>query len=659
MHYVGRWITPLCLFLVLGALPTYAQPPVTAEITDTVVTPPTADELIAKIAAMRSGESLEIVFPKGITNIDKPIDLPNSKKISIRGEFGAKVVLTSTVVGDCIFRLKNDRDSWVGSLRVQDLELQARAAAKQSCFGTDQSDKVNHNMIRLENLQMSSTGYNIYFNNQEYTISPTFRNLRGNHGLYWGGATHSASDLTIEGCRFHNGTRGPQIYVSGARKWTIRNNITEGSVRWDTDVDPDAVDVLKTRGVLLNNPGPNSGNLHAHWCEYWIDLPDYFNITIRYAFNNGGANRPSDYWLTQTSLHKFQAINTSTTDAFSIYANCSTWSMPIFTDPQQFKTSGKVHVYVNGGEVHRRYKFDNPNVTITSGTIITPNFGTDHYKDNVSTLYVYRGGTGVYTPSATKGNWSSCRPYVQHHPKYGHSLVFKSSVKLEGHAFVANMPRSLSNGQPSQEVWVCCPHFAGATITGNGTGIGVVGSIGNRFYYEAGNTPKRYVGSCTDTPTVQFFRINSIDNTSGKWAQIFTSAVWRGGFGDSPEIAENYECYEWPNEPGPPLGTSVVGDKCRPLVLTSPINYWVCTEAGTSRPIATTANAVKNVASLTAVGDITELLIGDFVDVAGASGVYRVMDIADGVVTLDRKLVSPADLVGAAVTNHGPVWTEK
>lgn len=599
-------------------------------------------------------DAIDIFFPKGTYNISAPILIPNSKKVSIRGEIGSLLVLTSLTPGDCIFKVFNDRDSWSGSLYAYGLRLRARSAPGQSCFGTDQSDKVNYEALHLENLYLSSTDYNIKFNNQEYTISPKFINLRGNNGLYWGGATHSASNLLIEGCRFQNGTRGPQIYVSGARKWTITNNITEGSVRWDADVDVDAPDVLKTRGVLLNNPGPASGNLHAQWCEYWIDIPDYFDITFRYTFNNGGANRPSDYWLTQTSLHKFQVINTSNTDAFSIYANCSTWSMPNFSDPTTFRTTGKVHVYVSGGEVNRRYKFDNPNVTINSGTIITPNFGTDYYKDSVSLLYAYKGGTGVYTRGATAGNWVLARPYVQHNPKYGHSLVWKSITKLSGIAFKQSMPLSLSNGQPSQEVWVACPHFTGTPVMGNGNGIGVVGSIGNRFYYEGGHTPKRFVGGAEDKPIISFLPVSSVDTTTGKWAQIFTSASWRGGFGESPAIAQNYDCYEWPNEVGPPLGTSIVGDICRSSTTE---NYWVCTQSGTSRPISVIGDIVKSTKVVTNISDITELLIGDFILIDGSTLVYRVMDIVDGTLVLDKNVNITA--TGVAITNATPFWVSK
>jgi hypothetical protein len=215
------------------------------------------------------------------------------------------------------------------------------------------------------------------------------------------------------------------------------------------------------------------------------------------------------------------------------------------------------------------------------------------------------------------------------------------------------MPLSLSNGQPSQEVWVACPHFSGSPIMGNGNGIGVLGSIGNRFYYEPGHTPKRFVGSAVDSAVpLYFLPISSVNSTTGKWAQIFTSASWRGGFGESPAIAANYDCYEWPNEVGPPLGTSIVGDICRSSTTEA---YWVCIQSGTSRPISVTGDIVKGTNVVSNLSDITELLIGDFILISGV--VYRVMDIVDSTLVLDKKVNITE--VGTVITHATPFWTAK
>jgi hypothetical protein len=609
---------------------------------------PTADVISDSIAA---APAIEIVFPKGVTNISRPIDLPNSKQITIRGEPGAVVNLTSAIPRDCAFRTKKSSDPkriWDGKLIVRDLTIRARGAADQSCFGTDQGEKVNYDEIRLENLRMSSSGYNVRFDNQEYTIAPTFRNLRGNNGIYWSGAAHAASNLLIENCRFQNGTRGPQIYVYGARNWTIRNNICEGSVPFDRDVDPNAKDVLNTKGILLVNPGPANGTIDSQWLEYWAMEPTDYAITFAYTLNNGGSNKCGTYTIKNTDARRLQVINTSTTDEMTIGIEGGGWTLPNFGDHKEFRTTGKVVTYVEGGQLPNRYRFDNPAVRILEATIIKPGFEPAHYRDGVATIYAYRGGTGIYATGATKGEWSNCRPYVQHHPKFGHSLVFRANEKLTGTAFVASLPKSLATGQLAQEFWTCCPHLA-APVNGNGFGAGMIGSLGNRFTYEPGHTPKRFIGGCEGRDPASFFRLASADKTSGKWLQVFTSAAWRGGFGDSPAIAENYDCYEWPNEPGPPLGTSIKGDVCR-----SESTVWTCTEAGTSRPIAITANTSKGVSTLASVNDATELLVGDYLDIDGATGVYRVIDIQGESITLDRKVTST--LVNAAIKNHNPTW---
>lgn len=619
--------------------------------------PPPVGTVDAIEAAIAASDSVEIVFPAGVTNIDRPIGLPNSKHISIRGEHGASALFTSTTPGDSPFRLTQDPNPdkvWSGSIAIRGLEIETkRNAPNQSCIDSAPGVKVNHEKLVIEDLKMYSTGYNINLWNMGYTIAPQFRNLRGNNGIYWGGAIHSASNLLIEDCRFINSKRGPAIVIQGARKWTVRSNITEGGEPWDADVNPDATDVLRTRGLLVVNPGPENGLIESHWCEYWAGSSPGFNITVAYNYNNGGANKPSDITVANTSLKLFQVLNTSTTDAFAVHAYSAGEDLPNFSDESQFKATGKVHFIINGGELDRDYRFDNPKIKINSATIVKPGFKASHYRDVATLLYAYRGGTGVYASGASPGDWSQCRPYVQHHPKAGHSIVFRAITKLNGTAFVAKMPGSLLTGELSQELWACCPHLP-ATIKGGAFGAGMIGTMGNRFDFDPGHAPKRYVGGGEERDSPPFFRAVSADAASGKWLQIFTSAAWRGGFGDSPAIAENYDCYEWPNEPGPPLGTSIVGDVCR-----SAASAWQCTESGTSRPIQVTGNAVKGVAAITGLSDITELLVGDFLDIAGATGVYRILDIVGDVVTLDKKITSSANLTAAIVTNHAPTWTAK
>jgi hypothetical protein len=612
-----------------------------------------ADAIIAAIAAATT--PLEIVFPAGTTNIDKPIDLPNSKRILIRGEVGAKVVLTSTVPGDCIFRVKNDGHSWEGSLVVRDLSLRSRMAANQTCFGADQADKVNHNQIHLEDLWMTSTGYNVRFDNQEYTVAPTFRNLRGNNGLYWSGATHSASNLLVENCRFQSGTRGPQIYIDGARAWTLRNNICEGSSRLDADIDPDAADVRRTWGILITNPGPTGGTLESQYYEFWNAEPTDYFTSIFYGFNNGGSQKCSTYTAKNFDIRRMQIVNTSNTDELTLSALGCGWQLPDFSDPAQFKCEGKVSVIVSGsGTLNNKYRFDNPKVKIDSCVAVMGGFDPIPYRDSAAILYAYKGGTGIYHQEATAGNWANCRPYVQHHPKHGHSIVMKATTKLDGVAFFAPL-KTLGNGRQVQEMWACCPHLeltGTAPTSGNSYGAGMMSSIGNRFMYESGHSPKRYIGLAESSTVMPFVKCisSAATPTSGKWLQLFSSTAWKGGFGEPQPIPNNYDCYKWPNEPGPPLGTSIVGDVCRAAT-----TKWTCTEAGTSRPIAITGSLVKGVAELSEVSDITELLVGDFLLIEGV--IYRVLDIAAGKVKLDRKAAVSA--VAVAVVNQPPQWSER
>jgi hypothetical protein len=618
--------------------------------------------LNAAIAAAPT--SIEIVVPPGVWNVEQTILVPNSKAVVIRGEVGAQLTFTSATAGDKLIKVQNDNDSWEGSLEVRDLKLRARSAANQSCFGTDSADKVNYNKLHLENLWMSSSGYDVRFDNQEYTITPIFRGLRGGNGIYWSGAAHAASNLIIENCRFQNGRRGPQIYVYGARNWTIRNNICEGSVALDGDVDPDAIDVRRTKGILLINPGPANGTIDSQWLEYWATEPTDYLMTFVYTLNNGGSNKCGTYTIKNTDIRRLQVLNTSTTDEMTLAVIAGGWELPNFSDVTKFKADGKVSVIVSGGgQLDNKYRFDNPKVKIESAVSIMSGFDPIPYRDSAAILYAYKGGTGIYHREAAAGDWAQCRPYVQHHPKHGHSIVMKATTRLNGSAFTAPM-KTLGNGRQVQEMWANCPHLeltGTAPTNGNSYGAGMMATIGNRFMYEAGHSPKRYIGSAEVGGAMPFVRCvsNGTTVTSGKWLQLFSSTAWKGGFGEPQPIPVNYDCYEWPNEPGPVLGTSIIGDICRPVDIASPVNYWLCTEAGTSRPIAVTCNAAKNVASITAVSDVTEILVGDYIDVAGATGTYRVIDIAAGVATLDKKIFAAVNLTGAVVTNHGPVWVAK
>lgn len=639
----------------------YYEPPLASRIDLANLTPGT---LAAQINALIAGSSaVEIVVPKGTWNCETEILVPNSKSVIFRGEAGAILALTSTTPGASLFRLQNANNSWLGKFIVTDLSLRARAAALQTCFSTDQSVRVNHNAIRLENLELSSNHYNIYFNNMHYCIAPTFRNLRGTHGIYWsGGETHSASNLLIENCRFHSGTRGPEIFINGARDWMLRGNICEGSSDLDADIDPDAWNVLHTRGVLITNPGPVNGFIEAQWCEFWgLEANNQWEMTIDYNFNNGGVNKPGTYEIRSSTINRCKFLNSSTTDAMNIHIYGAGLTLPDWSNQEKIIITGKTKVTVFGGMLNNGYKFDHPDVLI-NGCAIGPDNEHLSYQDTPAEIYSYQGGTGIYERGATAGSWSLCRPYVQHHPTYGHSLVFASSTRLHGSAFLAPMPPFNSGKKPVQEVFVCAPHLAATGVNptgGNTFGFGVAGSMGYRFNFQDGHVPTRQVGKADPktTGTTRFFELQSGSANSGKWLQCFAGTAWRGVFGESKRPKANYDCYEWPNESGPPLGTSIIGDICRKIAIADIGQYWLCTEAGTSRPISVTGNTTSGQPTLTSVSDITELLVGDFIDIAGATGVYRITDIAGSTVTLSAN--ATATLTGAAVTNHAPTWTAK
>lgn len=611
------------------------------------------------------GPSSKIVFAKeGTIDVDGEVLLPNDKRVTILGEGGVTVRITDTTTDACLFRITN-AGSWAGSLYIGNIILRANAGTNQHCIGSDQATRANHSQIIIENIKVSASGYEIFLNNQEYSIAPTFRNIRGNHGIYWGGALHSASNMLVENCRFQSGTKGPQLYIFGARKWTIRNCIFEGSASWDEGINKEDVDKQKTWGILIRNPGPEGGAIEECWFEYWGFPAGDYRCTIDYTYNSGGANRASYYYIKNTSLKKFQAKNSSTTDQMGIVAQAGEHVLPIFTDVNDFNVTGKTTVFISGGALASNLNpFGNNKVTC-GNSVISGNQTVSIAQQLPYEIYQYAGGTGIYDRDVANGDWARVVPYVQNHPTHGSTLVLKNTTnRMVGSAFTKNVYIHMAD-IIRQSISRISPHLlktAGVSlISGNGYNAGVVQTIGTTFQYRDGFDPEHVIGNTSEQSTgiKNFFQTNNplVDNC--KWVQFFAGSAATEGLLPKKHHSKNYDCFEFPNDPGPPKGTSIEGDICRPLSAASATYLWVCTSAGTSRPISVTGNVTSGSNQVTAISDVTEILIGDYLAITGSDTKYRVTAIDSANDSLTLSTNCDVTTTGVAIAHYAPVWSEK
>lgn len=81
---------------------------------------------------------------------------------------------------------------------------------------------------------------------------------------------------------------------------------------------------------------------------------------------------------------------------------------------------------------------------------------------------------------------------------------------------------------------------------------------------------------------------------------------------------------------------------------------WCCTDGGTSDAINAVGDITSGEYALTISSGVADLVVGQFIDIAGVTGPQVILAIDDPTVTVH--LAADATVTGAAVTEHTPTW---
>ncbi|EBA07165.1 FAD-binding protein [Sagittula stellata] len=266
--------------------------------------------------------------------------------------------------------------------------------------------------------------------------------------------------------------------------------------------------------------------------------------------------------------------------------------------------------------------------------------------------------------------------YVHNDPYFGPTLVYRSEGTDIG---ISNIPihrpgEVLTAFTMVRGVMAAPPYGSATWNVGSGTigdnGLHGSGAMGVRIDQLTENdwmpimSQVRILESQMRNGAYLDLRLAFPNGAAIPWMQMAAFSLFVGkGWptGDVSPSGKNFVCHEDPyynvaNGFGPAQGTVIVGDTVISKGYSSDyVDRWVCTVAGTSRAISTTASTTSGSTAVT-FADATKLIVGDYITIAGVTGVKRVMalDYAAGTGVIDSN--ADATVSGAACANSAPTW---
>lgn len=470
--------------------------------------------------------------------------------------------------------------------------------------------------------------------------------------------THATSLLDISQCRSHvaAATRyAPDYWLDGHRNLFFRQNVFEGEWGFAPGVDGVAL-YDGAIGVLLDNPGPQLTLLQQNWPEPWGTRanPLWYSTVVRNPFSgSAGPSQPRTVFIMGMPGYTLAKNHPASVDPFTVYVEKS----PGVT----IDKSGPVDV-IHRDQFGIPFGVGTAGVT-ESGQVAESPVAVARYEPAAVPLYVFPGGTGSDGGGLTRTGNSL---YPHRHPVHGACLAMRGY----GGRFTLPAARRPSAGRLFTEILAASPHHVrqgghadGLWVRFGGIGEGVFRAVADGF------APTRLkLGQVLSAPESQLMFVGDWRSQPPSGTLYLPAAPWLLVYGlaaslDAPTPARRY----WPAEPtssaewsagaGPPPGTYGSGD--RVTTLNGGLPY-ICTVAGTSRPIAVTATRTSGSFVLTAVSAPADLLEGDWVAFTGvgAQGRARVESIAaNGDVTLNQAAVSSGS--GTAVANAAPTFKQR
>lgn len=599
-------------------------------------------------------------------NFNQVSYLPSNKSFSFFGAASESVLKTNYEGGATIalYNASSGNDSWLGNKLIFN-GLQFLSESNSYFLTADSvSGLVNYDSIFMYDVQFNTSLNSVMFSGEIDRIKEiNIKNSYNDEALYCSGSTQNIERVVVEHCRYQTNGKMCQYVVYGAKNVLMRGTIHEGIANdFGSYIDPDQSNFRRSAGTLLVNC--NNIVFERRWDEFWSLTESA--VTIEYTSDMN--NNPAGIWLETASAQKLQFINFSDVP-MNVYYNSLSLTVPDFLSNTSGSKSDNIFFHAQGnGNEDDIYNDDRNRLNINYSTNSAPAF---NYEINDSTsfdFYNYKGGNGIYEKNGfaqAKSSVSNDRVlYVQNHPDWGSTLVFK------------NQESSRPSGVPIKNSFNLIKKFGTAdktfshflvsspylqTLAGVSSSSGNAGflgkGIGNAIFKDGFEPTTTLLGIERQQTGVDAGFVFGVNASGAKWIQVFAGAQSYWKMINELELSkQNYDCYEHPNYLGPPSGTSVVGDICRPIN-NMYIDRWECTQAGTSRPISGVQGSFFVGGNLGSnVTNIDELLLGDYIFIEGDTGIYRItgIDPTNNIIRLNNT-VNIND-INANISGSPPVW---
>lgn len=643
----------------------------------------TADDTIPLQAAIAAGAGQTLLL-KGAFRITQSLLLSSASKTSLVGANPeAKIVLDSQVAGEAAIVITpvnayppSDARAFIRSLIVTATGADDQAGIAYRCTGTANKPLWYH----FEDLEVTATGYCFDFSEMVYSGNMHFTRImtRGGGALKitpFPGVSyypHSTSGLRIDNFHFSGLERvGPAMHLVGCNMALLTDIILEGSGMFRSDLAPtyDGAKHLhidspcrsfEIRGLWLESAGSNTPN--AVGCIFSSDYVGNAAQMVRIR-----ESRWMDNLVTRSNggslLMHLEAIPfIYDTDIPVRAAGDIADRTQVLFDRCQFRSGNYVYDRLSTIPKVTLKSCFLYNVTgnAVSGTgLLTPSTPATAKK-----LYAYTGGfmSNAQQKLVLKSTYAGIGAHhPQHDPYQGSTLLIRKgaeSASVWRLAELRNVGLNIAE-MKDRYVYVAlqlrCPHLSASTVFNvklfSNPGSIAIGSIafepGNCWEWQTLEGFYKITGTETGIDELLDFSYGAV---KPEWVQIKGLTLSTGDVVPIP-VRNNAECYD-EGKGMPTTGTWAAGDK---VFVQNPVEGgnegWVCVAEGTGRTIGgVTATTSTGSDELTAVTNVTELIPGDFVTVAGASGYRRVLSIAGTTVKVDSAYT--VSLTGAAVTNR-------
>ncbi|MFD2330833.1 hypothetical protein ACFSR7_16395 [Cohnella sp. GCM10020058] len=643
----------------------------------------TADDTAPLQAAIAAGTG-QTVLLKGVFRITQSLLLSSASKTSLVGANPeARIVLNSTTAGDAAIVITpvnayppSDARAFIRSLIITATGANNQAGIAYRCTGLANKSLWYH----FEDLEVVASGYCFDFSEMVYSGNMHFTRIMSKGGgaikiTPYPGVSyypHSTSGLRIDNFRFYGMDRiGPALHLVGCNMSLLTDVVLEGSGMFRSDLAPTYAGAkhlhidspcrsFEIRGLWLESAGSNAPN--AVGCIFSSDYVGDAAQMVRIC-----ESRWMDNLVTRSSggslLVHLEAIPFiyDTDLPIRAAADIADKTQVIF-DRCQFRSGNYVYNWLCAIPKVTLQSCFLYNVTgnAVSGTgMLTP-----ATPPTAKRLYEYTGGfmSNTNQKLVLKSTYAGIGAHhPQHDPYLGSTLLIRKgaeSASVWRLAELRNVGLNIAE-MKDRYVYVAlqlrCPHLS-ASATFNvklfsNPGAIAIGSVA----FEPGN--------CWDWQTVEgFYKITGTETAINElldfsygtvkpdWVQIKGLTLSAGDVIPIP-VRNNADCYD-EGKGMPTTGTWAAGDK---VSVQNPVEGgnagWVCVAEGTGRAIGgVTATTATGSDSLTAVANVTELIPGDFITVAGTSGYKRVLSISGTTVKVDSAYT--ASLTAAAVASQ-------